>query len=117
MLGRALRKSGDVDGAIAAFRKAITVNRNCLAIRDLARVMATRGGLEQVRVVWEKMLEGDPPNYDACYGYAQLCAFLGEEEAYHRACKALVERFGNDTQTLDHRRAFQPRLPAVAYFR
>src|SRR5262245_28364066 len=98
MLGRALRKSGDVDGAIAAFRKAITVNRNCPAIRDLASVMATRGGLEPTRVVWERILEGSPPDYDAWYGYAQLCAFLGNEEAYHRACKALVEHFGDGTQ-------------------
>jgi serine/threonine-protein kinase len=86
LLGRALRDTGDTDGAIAAFRKAIDApNPNRAGVRDLARVLTPRGGLE-ARALWEKILDGDPPEYDPWDGYAQLCAFLGHKQAYRRAC-------------------------------
>jgi tetratricopeptide (TPR) repeat protein len=95
LLGRALRDAGDADGALTAFRKAITLNPNRTGARDLARVLAPRGRLEEARLVWEKILAGDQPDHDPWYGYAQLCAFLGREEAYRRARKALLDRFGD----------------------
>jgi tetratricopeptide (TPR) repeat protein len=97
MLGRALRDTGDADGAITAFRKAMALNPNGACARDMARAQAPRGRLEEARVVWEKNLEDDPADYDPWYGYAQLCAFLGNEEAYRRARKALLKRFGDTT--------------------
>jgi serine/threonine-protein kinase len=97
MLGRALRDAGDADGAIAAFRKAIELNPNRGGAKDLAKILAPRGALEQARAVWEKSLQDSPPDYEAWDGYAALCAFLGDEAAYRRACKALVERFGEGT--------------------
>jgi tetratricopeptide (TPR) repeat protein len=39
-LGRALRDTGDVEGAIAAFRKAITLNPNSTVGKDLASALA-----------------------------------------------------------------------------
>jgi serine/threonine-protein kinase len=95
MLGRALRDAGDADGAITAFHEAVRLNPNRTGARDLARVLAPRGRLEEARVVWEKVLDGDPPDHDPWYGYAQLCAFLGQEEAYRRARRALLDRFGD----------------------
>jgi serine/threonine-protein kinase len=92
MLGRALRDMADTDAAIASFRKAIELNPNRAGGRDLARVLAPRGGLEEARVVWQKILHDDPPDHEPFYGYAQLCAFLGNETAYRRACKALLDR-------------------------
>ena len=92
LLGRALHDAGDTDGAIAAFRKAIPLSSNRAAPRDLARALAPRGGLEEARALWAKLLETSPPDYDAWDGYAQLCAFLGNEEAYRWARKALLER-------------------------
>jgi serine/threonine-protein kinase len=95
LLGRALCATGDADGAIVAFRKAITLNPNRSGSRDLAKVLAPRGGLEEVRVDWEKILEDNPPDYDTWYGYAQLCAFLGNKDAYLRTCKAMDNGFGD----------------------
>src|SRR5262249_60216366 len=95
--GRALRNAGDADGAIAAFQDAIKLNPNRAGARDLARVLAPPGRLEEARAVWEQILEANPSDHDPWYGYAQLCAFLGNEEAYHRARKALLERFGGTT--------------------
>jgi serine/threonine-protein kinase len=97
MLGRARRDTGDVNGAIAAFRNAIPLNPNRAGARDLAKVLAPRGELEEARGVWEKTLQGNPPDYDPWDGYAQLCAFLGNEEAYLLARKALLERFRDST--------------------
>ena len=74
MLGRALHDAGDTDGAIAAFRKAIPLTSNRAGARDLARALASRGGLEEARALWAKLLETSPPDYDPWDGYAQLCA-------------------------------------------
>lgn len=92
MLGRALYDSGDTDGAIAAFRKAIPLTSNRCAPRDLARALASRGGLEEARVHWAKMLEPSPLNYDPWDGYALLCAFLGNDHAYRIGRRALLDR-------------------------
>jgi serine/threonine-protein kinase len=95
MLGRALREAGDTDGAISAFRNAIRLNPNRTGARDLASALAPRGQLEEARTVWENILAGDQPDHDPWYGYAQLCAFLGRDEAYRQARTALLERFAD----------------------
>jgi eukaryotic-like serine/threonine-protein kinase len=93
MLGRALHDAGDKDAAIVAFRKAISLPAsNGAGARDLARALAPRGGLEEVRALWEQQLRASPQDYDPWDGYAQLCAFLGNEEAYRWARNALLER-------------------------
>ena len=98
MLGRALHDAGDTDAAIVAFRRAISLpSSNGAGARDLARALAPRGGLEEARAVWEKALEAAPPDHDPWLGYAQLCAFLGNEDAYLRARKDLLGRFRDST--------------------
>ncbi len=93
-LGRALRDGGDTDGAIAAFREAIRRNPDNARADDLVNVLAPAGRLEEARAAWEEILKRDPPDHDRWHGYAQLCLFLGNEEAYRRARRALLERFG-----------------------
>jgi serine/threonine-protein kinase len=99
LLGRTLRDVGDLNGAISALRKAISLNPNRTGARELARALAANGRLEEARGVWDRILEGNPPEYDPWYGYAQLCAFLGQEEEYRKARKSLLERF--QISTLD----------------
>jgi serine/threonine-protein kinase len=96
-LGRALLKTGDAEGAIAAFRKALELNPNADVARDLAKLLAPQGKLEEVRAAWEKHLVHDPPDHDSWYGYAELCLFLGREEDYRLARQALLKRFGATT--------------------
>jgi serine/threonine-protein kinase len=96
-LGRALRATGDSDGAAAAFRKAFELSPNYAVVKALARALAPSGRLEEARAAWETALERGRPGPDAWYGYAPLCLFLGKEEAYRRARKALLERFGDTT--------------------
>jgi serine/threonine-protein kinase len=95
MLARALRGAGDREGAIAALRRSVALNPGHVAARELVWCLAPRGELEEARAAWEKALERDPPEHDAWYGYAQLCVFLGNEEAYRRTRTALLKRFGN----------------------
>jgi serine/threonine-protein kinase len=98
VLGRALRDTGNTDGAIAAFRKALALNPTYAAVKDLARLLAPSGKLEEVREVWEQVLERDPSDPDSWYGYAPLCLLLGKEEAYRRARRDLLERFSGTTE-------------------
>ena len=68
------------------------------APRDLAKALASKGGLEEARVHWAKMLEPSPRNYDPWDGYALLCAFLDNDEAYRSARKALLDRSRDSTE-------------------
>ncbi len=97
MLGKALCDAGDAEGAIAAFRQSVALNPGCAVVKELAWTLAPTGGLEEARAAWEKILERDPPEHDNWYGYAPLCLFLGNEEAYSRAREALLKRFGDTT--------------------
>jgi serine/threonine-protein kinase len=96
-LGRALLETGDAEGAVAALGKALELNPNADVARDLAKLRAPQGKLEAVRAAWEKLLEQNPPDHDSWFGYAELCLFLGREDDYHRARRALLKRFGATT--------------------
>jgi eukaryotic-like serine/threonine-protein kinase len=63
----------------------------------VARLRAPQGKLETVRAAWEKLLERDPPDHESWFGYAELCLFLGREEDYRRARRALLKKFGATT--------------------
>jgi tetratricopeptide (TPR) repeat protein len=60
-------------------------------------ILIRLGRLNAARVVWKSALEADPPEHDVWNGYAELCLFLGQEEEYRRARRALLERFGTTT--------------------
>src|SRR5262249_6871901 len=92
-LANALRDSGDADGAIHAYRRAIELNSDADLMRELAKILTPRGKLEAVRAAWAKVLDGNPPDHASWYGYAQLCLFLGDEEAYRRHRTAMLDRF------------------------
>jgi serine/threonine-protein kinase len=104
MLGRALLDSGDAEGAIAAFRQSVALNPNSDAAMELMTVLTQTGRLEEARAAWGKRLELDPPGHDAWYGYAELCLFLGREEDYRRARRALLKRFGATMNPFDAER-------------
>lgn len=93
MLGKALRASGDFDGAIDAFRQATSLNSHSDVARDLAMLLVSQGELEEARSVWGKYLERHPPIDDAWYGYAPLCLYLGDQCAYRLARTALLDHY------------------------
>jgi serine/threonine-protein kinase len=58
---------------------------------DLAR----RGRGDRVLREWKKALELNPPQHARWFGYAELWLFLGDEVEYRRACRDLLQRFGD----------------------
>jgi hypothetical protein len=52
-----------------------------------------QGRLEEARVAWQTVLEGNPLDHNARFGYAELCLFLGREDEYRRARQDLLARF------------------------
>jgi serine/threonine-protein kinase len=97
-LGVALERKGDLDGAIAAFKKALELNpKHALARNNLRRLLLGQGRLTEARRAWAETLRQEPADHDAWYGYAELCLFLGEEDAYRQACARLLKRFAATT--------------------
>jgi serine/threonine-protein kinase len=94
MLANALRDSGDSDGAAHAYRMAIGLNSNIDLVRNLAKILAPHGGLDEARVAWARLLDGNPLDHQLWYGYAQLCLFLGNEDAFRLNRTAMLDRFG-----------------------
>jgi len=92
LLGRALRDTGDATGAITAFRMAIALDPASTGAQDMANTLTTRADLHEARNVWEKSLATGPPDHNRWFGYAELCLFLNNEQAYAEARRALLER-------------------------
>src|SRR5262249_13441173 len=63
-------------------------------------VLMRQGRGDEVCALWQKALEANPPEHDAWFGYAELCLFLGRQEEYRRARRALLARFGASTDPL-----------------
>ncbi len=95
-LAGALRDAGDADAAAAAFRKALALNPTCSTVKELAKLLAPAGRLAEALSAWDRLLARDPPDDDSWYGHAQLCLFLGREDAYRRARTALLDRDRGD---------------------
>jgi serine/threonine-protein kinase len=94
LLGNVMHDRGDMAGAKAAYRKVLALNPNCVVAKDLASAEDSQSGLEEARIVWERLLEHDPRNHSAWYGYAELCLYLDNREAYFQARKRLLQIFG-----------------------
>jgi serine/threonine-protein kinase len=62
---------------------------------ELLKVLAPTGRLEEGRVAWEALLEANPPDFDSWNGYPQLCLYVGNEPAYRRVRRRMLDRFGN----------------------
>jgi len=60
-LGQALARGGDLDGAIAAYRKALATNpRDATAHFELGNALAARGDLEHAIAAYEQAIALDP---------------------------------------------------------
>ncbi len=95
-LAGALRDAGDTDAAVAAFSRAAALNPSCPTVKELAKLLAPKGRLGEALGAWDRLLARNPPDDDSWYGHAQLCLFLGHEDAYRRARTALLDRDRGD---------------------
>ncbi len=95
MLGLALHEQGKLDEAISENCEAIRLDpKETRARQWLIDTLAPLGRLEELRAAWEQALARNPPEHNAWFGYAELCLFLNNEDAYRRNRTALLERFG-----------------------
>jgi eukaryotic-like serine/threonine-protein kinase len=84
--------------ALALHRQAVAIDPKYTdGQRELRAFLIRQGRLDDARVAWEKALDESPPRQEVWYGYAELCLFLGREEEYLRARRALLSNFGATT--------------------
>jgi serine/threonine-protein kinase len=97
-LGAALKEQGRLDEALDRLRQAVALDpTNDAAQNGLRAIQIRQGHVEEVQAAWRKALETNRPEHFAWFGYAELCLFLGKEDEYHRACRDLLDRFGETT--------------------
>jgi eukaryotic-like serine/threonine-protein kinase len=97
-LANALQVKGGLDEALLHYQQAIRLDPDNWQVQNGIRSILLRQGRgTEVQVEWRKLLDGNPREYEAWSGYAELCLFLGQEEEFRRACRALFERFGTTT--------------------
>ena len=91
-----IRESNNQHGdALALFRQAVAIDPEfTVAQRELRAFLMRQGRLDDARIAWGKALDLDPSEHDAWYGYAEFCLFLGREEDYRIARRALMAKFG-----------------------
>ena len=94
-LGRALVVDGRIDEAVAAYRLYHPPGKAYRYPWCGALVGVGRG--DEVRRAMEKDQATNPADPAGWYSYPELCLFLGEEEAYRRARRALLARFRDST--------------------
>jgi serine/threonine-protein kinase len=97
-LANALRVKGRLDEAYEHYQQVLRLDPKNPQVQNGVRSVRMRQGRgQEVQAGWRKALEANPPGHDAWFGYAELCLFLGQEEEYRRARRALLERFGAST--------------------
>jgi serine/threonine-protein kinase len=98
-LANALRVKGRLDDAYVHCQQALRIDPKNPEIRNcLTSVLLRQGRGQEALDSWRTVLDTNPPEHDAWFGYAELCLFLGHEEAYRRACRDLLDRFGATTE-------------------
>jgi eukaryotic-like serine/threonine-protein kinase len=97
-LGNVLQAKGRLNEAYDHYQQVIRLDPiNPWVQVGLRQVGLRLGRGEEVRLIWKNTLDANPPEYDAWDGYAELCLFLGHEDEYRRARRALLDRFAAST--------------------
>lgn len=96
MLGTSLKATGRVEEGFEQFRLALSLEPDNHFVQDEYRMaLLQERRWAELQPFWGKILEGNRPDHDDWYGYAELCLYLGMEEEYRRARKVLLERFAS----------------------
>jgi serine/threonine-protein kinase len=97
-LGLTLQTKGRVDEAIDYCRKAVQLDSDyAWAHHNLANALRAKGRLTEAYKHFQRVIRLGPKDPDAWFGYAELCLFLGQQEEYRRARRALLDLFGATT--------------------
>jgi serine/threonine-protein kinase len=97
-LANALRARWRLDEAHHHYQQALRLDpKNPEVQAGIRSILMRQGRGQAVQVGWRQALEANPPEPTAWLGYAELCLFLGQQEEYRRARRALLDRFGATT--------------------
>jgi serine/threonine-protein kinase len=84
--------------AIEPYDRAFALEADNVATRDGWVIAHMRSGRSNdLKAKWRAALALHSAEHNAWDGYAELCLFLGDAEAYQRACDALIDEFGDAT--------------------
>jgi serine/threonine-protein kinase len=98
VFGLCLETKGRFDEALTQHREAVALDpKRADAQRELRAFLMRRGQVTEARVAWQAAIEANPLDHDTHYGYAEFCLFLGQEDQYWLARKALLNSFGAAT--------------------
>jgi serine/threonine-protein kinase len=97
-LADALRVNGRLEEAYGHYQEVMRLDPDNPVVQSgLRSVLMRQGRGQEAQAGWRKVLEANPRRYDAWAGYAELCLFLGQQDEYRRARRALLDRFGAAT--------------------
>jgi eukaryotic-like serine/threonine-protein kinase len=98
VFGLCLESKGRQAEAFDQHRQAVALDpQRTEAHRELRKFLVRQGRWDEAQVAWRTAIDLDPPEHDGWYGYAELCLFLGHEDEYRRARRALLAKFGAST--------------------
>ena len=95
LAGKIQESNNEKAEALALYRQAVAIDpKSMLALGELRAFLLRQDRADEARLAWGKALDEDPSAHDAWYGYAEFCLFLGREEEYLDARRALLAKFG-----------------------
>jgi tetratricopeptide (TPR) repeat protein/serine/threonine protein kinase len=105
-VGLVLRDKGDLDGAIAAFRKVRDIGPSSdLAIRELANALRARGRMDEALDVYRKAIQADPTDYTYYFDFGAALEQqnkLDEAVVVYRQAAEHAPRTGNAAAAAYH---------------
>ncbi|MBL8748184.1 MAG: protein kinase [Planctomycetes bacterium] len=97
-LAESLKGRGRIRDAIAVYQQCLSLKvpdpRPANVLRRMQSLQQGRG--EEARSAWQAWLNDVPREHCLWEGYAELCAFVGDLEAFHRACDVLTASLESD---------------------
>ena len=98
VLGDCLEAKGRHAEAIAEYRQTLALDPKLTVVaRNLRASLIRWGRAEEARADWKSELADNPPDHEIWYGYAEFCLFLGNQDEYRQARRALLSTFGGST--------------------
>jgi eukaryotic-like serine/threonine-protein kinase len=95
-LGDALAAAGKHSDAAAEYQQALALEPALReALTPLREVLIRLERFEDLRAAWKSALDHRSGGHNAHYGYAELCLFLGREDEYRAARRALLRAYVN----------------------
>jgi serine/threonine-protein kinase len=97
-LGNCLERKGRNAEAHAYHIRAVELEpKRTHCQSELRAFLQRRGQTNEMWTAWQAALSRDPPEYEAWYGYAELCLYLNQLDEYRRARTTLLQKFGATT--------------------